>query len=154
MMQSSRPLEEKLVLFWHGHFATGHQTVKSAYALYLQNQLFRENAAGNFGELLHGIVHDPAMLRYLDNHRNVKTHPNENLAREILELFSMGEGNYTEQDIKEAARALTGNTFDRRSMKAVFRSRVHDNGQKTIFGSIGDWDGDEFEKNLRSWWRR
>jgi len=143
MLQSPCPLEEKLVLFWHGHFATEHQTVKSAYAMYLQNELFRQQAAGNFGELLRGIVHDPAMLRYLDNDRNVKTKPNENLAREILELFSMGEGNYTEQDIREAARALTGYGINRQTLQADFRRRAHDPGKKTIFGQTGNWDGDD-----------
>lgn len=143
MVTSRRPLEEKLVLFWHGHFATGYRTVKNTRAMHRQNEMFRRQAAGNFGKLLHGIVHDPAMLRYLDNDKNVKAHPNENLAREILELFSMGEGNYTEQDIKEAARALTGYTFDRRSGEPVFRANVHDNGEKTIFGKTGNWDGDK-----------
>ncbi len=144
MIESPRPLEEKLTLFWHGHFASGHKTVKSAYAMYVQNELFRDQAAGNFGELLKGIIHDPAMLRYLDNDKNLKSHPNENLAREILELFSMGEGNYTEEDVKQAARALTGYGFDRRTLKPVFRARVHDQGEKTIFGERGNWDGDEF----------
>ena len=144
MVESPRPLEEKLALFWHGHFATGYRTVKSSDALFLQNRLFRQHAAGNFGQMLHGIIHDPAMLRYLDNDKNVKANPNENLAREIMELFSMGEGNYTEQDIKEAARALTGYSFDRRSFKSVFNEKVHDEGPKTIFGNTGNWDGDEF----------
>ncbi len=142
MIQSQRPLEEKLVLFWHGHFASGYQTVRSSYAMHQQNELFREHAL-SFNQLLEQIIHDPAMLRYLDNDRNVKSHPNENLAREILELFSMGEGSYSEKDIKEAARALTGYTFDRKTMKPVFRSKVHDNGSKTIFGQKGDWDGDD-----------
>ena len=143
MVESPRPLEEKLVLFWHGHFATGFRTVRNTRAMYLQNELFRKHAAGNFGQLLHGIVHDPAMLRYLDNDKNVKGRPNENLAREIMELFSMGEGNYTEQDIKEAARALTGYTIEGRTAKFVFRDKVHDDGEKTIFGKTGNFDGDE-----------
>ncbi|HJN13441.1 MAG TPA: DUF1800 domain-containing protein [Pirellulaceae bacterium] len=143
LVESPRPLEEKLVLFWHGHFATGYRTVKDTYAMYLQNELFRKHAAGSFGQLLRGIAHDPAMLRYLDNDKNVKARPNENLAREILELFSMGEGNYSEEDIKEAARALTGYTFDRRSVEFMFRRQVHDDGEKTIFGKTGNWDGDK-----------
>jgi uncharacterized protein (DUF1800 family) len=111
--------------------------------MYGQNQLFREHAAGNFGKLLHAIVHDTAMLRYLDNDRNVKGKPNENLAREIMELFSLGEGNYTENDIKEAARALTGYTSDRFSGKFRFNQFAHDTGDKTIFGKTGNWDGDK-----------
>jgi uncharacterized protein (DUF1800 family) len=142
MFQSPHPLEEKLVLFWHGHFATEFRTVRNSYAMYLQQKLFRDHAAGNFGKLLHGIVHDPAMLRYLDNNRNVKGRPNENLAREIMELFSLGEGNYSEKDIKEAARALTGYTF-RRDGTFQFVSVAHDSGEKTIFGKNGDFDGDE-----------
>jgi len=144
MVESQRPLEEKLVLFWHGHFATEHRTVRDTRAMLAQNQLFRKNAAGNFGVLLHGIVHDPAMLRYLDNHTNVKGRPNENLGRELLELFSMGEGQgYTEQDIKEGARALTGNSFDREQMQFRFIKRAHDAGKKTIFGRSGEFDGDQ-----------
>jgi uncharacterized protein (DUF1800 family) len=143
MIETPRPLEEKLVLFWHGHFATEHQTVRDAQAMIDQNELFRRHAAGNFGKLLHGIVHDPAMLRYLDNNRNVRGKPNENLAREIMELFSLGEGNYTEQDIKEAARALTGYTFQRFGGEFQFAAGAHDPGSKTIFGRTGNWDGDQ-----------
>ncbi|MCP5110541.1 MAG: DUF1800 domain-containing protein, partial [bacterium] len=133
MAQSPRQLEEKLTLFWHGHFATEYRTVRSSYAMYLQNQLFREHAAGNFGALLHGIVHDPAMLRYLDNNSNIKGRPNENLAREIMELFSLGEGNYTEEDIMEGARALTGYTYDTNASQFRFVVSRHDTGNKTIF---------------------
>lgn len=144
MLQTERPLEEKLTLFWHGHFATEHRTVRNSTAMYLQNQQLREHAAGNFGVLLHAIVHDAAMLRYLDNNRNVKGKPNENLAREIMELFALGEGHYTEQDIKEGARALTGYSFEQPSGKFRFNRSAHDTGEKTIFGQPGDYDGDEF----------
>lgn len=143
LIESPRPLEEKLVLFWHGHFATEYRTTRQAFAMYQQNQLLREHAAGNFAALLHGIVHDPAMLRYLDNNRNVKGRPNENLAREIMELFSMGVGNYTEQDIKEAARALTGYTYDTRTAQFRFVARNHDTDNKTIFGRTGNYSGDD-----------
>jgi hypothetical protein len=144
MVESPRPLEEKMVLFWHGHFANEYRTVRDARALYQQNQLFRKFAVGNFGQLLHAIARDPAMLRYLDNDRNVKGRPNENLAREILELFSMGEGQgYTERDIKEAARALTGSTFDRATGRFRFAARQHDDSPKTIFGQTGNFDGDQ-----------
>ena len=90
MVQSPRPLQEKLTLFWHSHFATEYSVVPNSYAFYLQNQLFRDNATDNFGALLYGIVHDPVMIRYLDNNQNYKDHPNENLAREIMEFFAMG----------------------------------------------------------------
>jgi uncharacterized protein (DUF1800 family) len=145
MVQSKQPLEENLTLFWHGLFSTGYQTVRVAYGMHAQNELFRENAAGNYGEMLHNIIHDPAMLRYLDNNTNVKGRPNENLAREIMELFAMGEGRgYTEKDIQEGARALTGNAYDQNSSKYVFRAKMHDAGKKTIFGQTGNFDGDEF----------
>jgi len=144
MIRSQRPLQEKLTLFWHGHFATEYRTVRSSYAMYRQNELFREHAAGNFGSLLHGIAHDPAMLRYLDNNSNVQGHPNENLAREIMELFSMGEGQgYSEQDIMEAARTLTGYTFDPETLQFRFIAARHDAGIKTIFGESGEWAGDD-----------
>jgi uncharacterized protein (DUF1800 family) len=143
MSESPRPLEEKMTLFWHGLFTSGHQTVRSSHAMYEQNQLLRRHAVGNYGHLLAAIVHDPAMLRYLDNNSNVRGRPNENLAREVLELFSMGEGNYSELDIKEAARALTGYGFDRDTWTFRFVARAHDEGNKTIFGHSGNWDGDK-----------
>jgi hypothetical protein len=143
MIESPRPLEEKMTLFWHGLFTSGHQTVRSSHAMYEQNQLLRRHAVGNYGQLLAGIVHDPAMLRYLDNSSNVRGRPNENLAREILELFSMGEGNYTETDIKEAARALTGYGYERDTWTYRFLARSHDEGDKTIFGQTGNWDGEK-----------
>ncbi|MCC6786071.1 MAG: DUF1800 domain-containing protein [Planctomycetes bacterium] len=143
MVATGRPLEEKLTLFWHGHFASGQRTVRSSFALHRQNELLREHAV-DYGALLRGIVRDAAMLRYLDNDSNRKGHPNENLARELLELFSMGEGcGYTEDDIREAARALTGYTFDRRTAAFQFVARAHDNGDKTIFGETAAFDGDD-----------
>ena len=93
LIATPRPLEEKLTLFWHGHFATGYRTIENSYHMYLQNMFFRENAMGNFKEdLVRGIIHDPAMIRYLNNHQNRKQAPNENLARELMELFTLGEG--------------------------------------------------------------
>lgn len=145
MVITSRPLEEKLTLFWHGHFASDSRTVERPEAMYNQNELFRQHAAGNFGQLVHAIVRDPAMLRYLDNHRNIAGRPNENLARELMELFTMGEGNgYTERDIAEGARALTGNSFERENMRFIFIARQHDRNAKTIFGSTGRWNGNQF----------
>jgi uncharacterized protein (DUF1800 family) len=139
MIQTPRPLEEKLTLFWHGHFATSYRAVEDSYHLFAQNRLFRGNAQ-SFPRLLRGIIRDPAMLRYLNNNQNRKSSPNENLARELLELFSLGEGNYTERDIKQGARALTGNTFDDDTF--VFRENLHDNGVKQILGVRGSLDGD------------
>ncbi len=144
MVQSPRPLQEKLTLFWHGHFATEYLTVRDSYALAQQNHLLREQAAGNFGALLHGIAQDPAMLRYLDNNSNVKGRPNENFAREIMELFSMGEGNYSEEDIMEGARALTGYTYDNNTRQFRFTVARHDTENKTIFGRTGNYAGDDF----------
>ncbi|RMH13156.1 MAG: DUF1800 domain-containing protein [Planctomycetota bacterium] len=142
MIESPRPLEEKLTLFWHGHFATSYRTIEDSYHMYLQNQLFRSHAAGNFGELLFQIIRDPAMLAYLDNDESRRDRPNENLARELMELFSLGVGNYTEMDIKEGARALTGYTF--RDDEFVFLENNHDSGSKKILGKRGALDGDDF----------
>jgi uncharacterized protein (DUF1800 family) len=148
MIESARPLEEKMTLFWHGHFAAGYRTVQDSYHMFLQNQLFRLHAVGNFKSLTHGIIRDPAMLRFLNNNQNLKASPNENLARELMELFTMGEGNgYTEEDIKQGARALTGYTY--RDDEPVgsdtrFFEQVHDDGPKKIFGRIGNFDGDDF----------
>ena len=108
MVRTRRPLQEKLVLFWHGHFATGNDKVYDYRKMMGQFAMLRDHANGNLRDLLIGIGKDPAMLIYLDNRQNVKGHPNENFAREIMELFSLGVGNYTEKDIKEAARAFTG----------------------------------------------
>lgn len=144
MVESPRPLQEKLTLFWHGHFATQQSVVQNSYTLYHQNQLFREHAAGNFGGLLYGIVHDPVMIRYLDNNLNVKGHANENLAREIMELFAMGvDQGYTEADIREAARALTGYTYDNNTGQFRWQHDKHDAEAKTIFGKTGPWTGDD-----------
>lgn len=142
MIESPRPLEEKLTLFWHGHFATSYRTIENSYHMYLQNQLFRAHAAGNFGDLLFQIIRDPAMLAYLDNNDSRRDRPNENLARELMELFSLGVGNYTERDIKEGARALTGYSFD--DDQFVFNQNNHDAGAKSILGKSGTLDGDGF----------
>jgi uncharacterized protein (DUF1800 family) len=142
MIETGRPLEEKLTLFWHGHFATSYRGIEDSYHLAMQNQMFRANAAGNFRSLLRGIIRDPAMLAYLNNNQNRKEKPNENLAREIMELFSLGIGNYTEQDIKEGAKALTGYTYE--DDEFTYNRRQHDEGSKRILGSYGNLDGDDF----------
>jgi uncharacterized protein (DUF1800 family) len=145
MIESPRPLEEKLTLFWHGQVPVQYSDVGDSYYMYLQNQMFRENAAGNFATLLHGIVHDAAMLKYLNNDTNIKGKANENLAREIMELFSMGrDQGYSEIDIRQGARALTGYTYDPATGQFRFISDRHDTEPKTIFGKPGNWCGDDF----------
>jgi len=148
MIESPRPLEEKMTLFWHGHFATNYRAIEDSYHMFMQNQLFRHNAVGNFKALAHGIIRDPAMLKYLNNDQNRSQHPNENLARELMELFTLGEGHgYTENDIKQGARALTGYSFrDDEFIDLNSRQyrRRHDDGMKTIFGKTGNYDGDDF----------
>jgi hypothetical protein len=144
MAETKRPLQEKLALFWHGHFACSFLAGEDSYAMWKQNELFRHRASGNFGALLNGIAHDPAMIRYLDNHENFKGSGNENLGREILELFSMGEGQgYTEKDLAEAARALTGYNFEYHNGQFKFVASRHDTGEKTLFGKKGNFGGDE-----------
>lgn len=142
MIETPRPLEEKMTLFWHGHFATSYRTIEDSYHMFLQNQLFRRHALGNAGDLLFAIIRDPAMLAYLDNNDSRRDRPNENLARELMELFSLGVGNYAERDIKEGARALTGYTFE--DDEFLFNARNHDNGGKSILGKKGNLDGDGF----------
>lgn len=143
MIETPRPLEEKMTLFFHGHFATGYRTIENSYHMFLQNQMFRKHAVGNFAELCFQIIRDPAMLVYLDNNESHKRQPNENLARELMELFTLGEGNgYTENDIKEGARALTGYSFE--GNEFLFREDFHDEGQKVIFGKRGTYNGDDF----------
>ena len=141
MIRTRRPLEEKMTLFWHGLLVSSAQSVRNAYFLYKQNLLYRQNATGNFRTLIHLVSRDPAMLAYLNNNQNVKAHPNENYARELMELFTMGRGNYTETDIKESARAFTGwtNTGD----SFVARPGQHDAGFKTFLGHTGNYDGDD-----------
>ncbi len=141
MLVSKRPLEEKLTLFWHGHFATGENKVRDYRMMLRQNEMFRARASGPFRDLLVGILKDPAMLVYLDNGENVKSHPNENFGRELLELFTMGVGNYTEHDVREAARAFTGWTNDVLTFK--FNADQHDVGQKTFLGKTGAFDGED-----------
>ena len=141
MVLTPHPLEEKMTLFWHGHFATSQIDVRNSYHMYLQNQTLRENAFGNFKELVTAVAQDPAMLEYLDNNTNNRNRPNENFARELMELFTLGVGNYTEEDIKEAARALTGWTL--RGNEFVFTRFQHDPGEKTFLGQKGRFTGDE-----------
>ena len=141
MLATPRPLEEKLTLFWHGHFATGENKVRDYRMMLRQNLMFRANASGRLQDLLVGILKDPAMLVYLDNGENVKAHPNENFGRELLELFTMGVGNYTEHDVREAARAFTGWTNDVLTFK--FDTAQHDFANKTFLTRTGPLNGED-----------
>lgn len=137
MVNSSAQLREKLAFFWHGHFACRNLNI-----FYQQGLLdvIRRNALGNFGTLLKEVSKTAAMLNFLNNQQNRKDHPNENFAREVMELFTLGRGNYTEHDVKEAARAFTGWTANLRG-DFVFRRFQHDFGSKTVLGKTGDFDG-------------
>ncbi len=138
---TTNPLLEKLTLFWHGHFATGAEKVDDAEMMFTQNRLLRRHALGDFGAMTQEISRDPAMLIYLDSTTNRKAHPNENYAREIMELFCLGEGNYTERDIQELARCFTG--WEVRRKKFRFNRYQHDTGAKTILGETGTFTGEE-----------
>lgn len=141
MLVTPSPLTEKMVLFWHNHFVSSQQKVRSPQLMYRQHVLLRRHALGNFGEFLHAVAEDPAMVVYLDSASNRKGQPNENFAREVMELFTLGEGNYTERDVKEAARAFTGFSIDPDSGEFVFRRMQHDDGVKTVLGRTGSFDG-------------
>ncbi len=141
MLTTNDQLQEKMTLFWHGHFATSAAKVADADLMDRQNRLLRDHALGGFGELLHEISRDPAMLIYLDSVTNRKSHPNENYAREIMELFCLGEGNYSEQDIRELARCFTGWEIKRGRFR--FNRYQHDRGTKRLFGETGEFGGDE-----------
>ena len=139
MLATSRPLEEKMALFWHGHFATSEEKVRDYRKMLKQNELFRAQGTGNFRDLLISVAQDPAMLAFLDAGVNVKGAPNENFAREIMEMFSMGVGNYSETDIREAARAFTGWNFV--DLDFVVTREKHDDTIKTVLGKQGGFDG-------------
>lgn len=140
MRLSPQPLREKMTLFWHGHFATSAQKVQLAEANYRLNRLFREQATGNFKTLTAHVGQSAAMLEYLDNQRSTKAHPNENWARELMELFTLGQGQYTEEDIKASARAFTGWAMNPDG-EFEFRLDAHDADQKTFMGQSGRLDG-------------
>jgi uncharacterized protein (DUF1800 family) len=140
------PLGERLTLLWHNHFATSNEKVRDLAVMRRQNEIFRRHARAPFGELLAGVVHDPALLIWLDAPANRKGKPNENLARELMELFTLGIGHFSEQDVKEAARALTGWTVSDGKFR-VDRGQ-HDRDEKTILGRNGAWQGDDLVKLL------
>ncbi|MFC4263300.1 DUF1800 family protein [Ferruginibacter yonginensis] len=139
MINSKAQLREKMSLFWHGHFAC--RVNNSFFSQQLLN-IIRANALGNFGELLKLVSKTPAMLQFLNNQQNKKGKPNENFAREVMELFTMGRGNYTEKDVKEGARAFTGWSFDKNGQYS-FKENVHDNDTKTFLGETGNFNGDD-----------
>lgn len=143
MLSTPTPLTEKMTLFWHNHFVSSQQKVRTAQLMYAQNALLRQYALGNFGALLRAVSKDPAMLIYLDGAQNRKGAPNENFAREVMELFTLGEGHYTEADIKEVARAFTGWSIDPDRGEFRFRRALHDDGEKVIFGQRGRFNGDD-----------
>lgn len=141
MSQTPVPLLEKMTLFWHGHFATGAEKVMDSRLMLAQNKLIRKDALGKVATLVTGISRDVAMLTYLDSTDNRKTRPNENYARELMELFCLGPGNYSEKDIKEIARCFTG--WEIRRNKFRFNQFQHDTGTKSFLGTRGVFDGDD-----------
>ncbi|HEX6381623.1 MAG TPA: DUF1800 domain-containing protein [Acidimicrobiia bacterium] len=132
------PLEEKLTLYWHNHFATGFSKVKRPKAMVAQNRLLRDHAGGNFRALCNAITADAAMLIWLDGNLNQKILPNENYGREFMELFTLGRDRYTQEDVREMARAFTGYTTDGQG-RALYHPELHDDGDKTVLGQTGKW---------------
>jgi uncharacterized protein (DUF1800 family) len=141
MARCGHQLREKMALFWHGHFATSIAKVREPVWMMRQYRLFLQRGLGPFGDILDGVARDPAMIRWLDNESNRKGHPNENFARELFELFTLGPGHYTERDIQEAARAFTGWAILRDRFH--FSQRNHDTGPKTVLGRSGRFGGEE-----------
>ncbi len=141
MATAPRPFHEKMTLFWHGHFVTDWSTTERTDLMMKQIDLDRTHAIGNFRTFTHAMALDPQMLRYLSNATNVKANPNENFARELLELFTLGVGNYTQDDIAAAARAWTGHNLNNATQTYLFRSQHHDTDPKTFFGTTKNWDG-------------
>jgi len=138
LLTTQHPLVEKMVLFWHGHFTS---KLGDGDAMLAQNQLFRRNALGNFRTLTLAVSQDAAMLKYLNGNQNFKAHPNENYARELMELFTCGIGHYTEDDVKAAARAFSG--WNLRQDEFRFNPRQHDDTTKTFLGKTGNWNGND-----------
>lgn len=141
ILNTRAPLREKMTVFWHDHFATSLQKVRSPWLMLEQNHLFRQQAFGSFRELTHAIVTNPATMIYLDVQRSRKGRPNENFARELFELFTLGEGNYSESDVREAARAFTGYQYDRITGAVRHNRRQWDAGEKNLFGRTGTFAG-------------
>ena len=143
MLATPSPLTEKMTLFWHNHFVSSQQKVRSPQLMYRQNALLRRHALGNFGELLHAVARDPAMVVYLDSASNRKGQPNENFAREVMELFTLGEGNYAEQRHQGSGARLHRLEHQPRDRASSCSARAqHDDGVKTVLGRTGNFDGD------------
>lgn len=144
MLDAPNPLVEKMTLFWHSHFASSFENkIRYTFPLWRQNQFFRTRALAPFPELMRGILRDPAMLVWLDNASSHRNRPNENLARELMELFSMGVNQYSEEDVRACARALTGYSVDRGTWQFVFREDAHDNDTKKFLGWTGNFGADD-----------
>jgi uncharacterized protein (DUF1800 family) len=143
---SPHPLQERLTLMWHNHFATSNLKVDDLKLMKRQNDTLRKFATAKFGDLARNMVHDPALLNWLDAPQNRKGHPNENLARELMELFTLGIGHYTEDDVKQAARALTGWTV--KQGEFLNQAAAHDDGEKEILRRSGKWSGDDLVEIL------
>jgi hypothetical protein len=152
LVNTQRPLEEKMALFWHHVFATGNSKVDNYDQLLEQIALFRENGLGNYKDLLLKVSRNPTMMFWLDNNQNHGTAVNENWGRELLELFSLGAGNYTEKDVRECSRAFTGWTFETKIPRAPYgrfpwkfeyRPEDHDNGSKEFLGRSGNFNGED-----------
>jgi uncharacterized protein (DUF1800 family) len=141
MLDRPRPVQEKMTLFWHGHFTSAWSDIGRTDHMMHQNQLYRSQALGNFRTLTHAMALEPAMLVYLNNADNRKGSPNQNFARELMELFTLGVGNYTEDDVEAAARAWTGHNADWPAYTYQFFPSRHDSGLKTFFGTTKNWDG-------------
>jgi uncharacterized protein (DUF1800 family) len=148
MVAADRQAEEKLLFFWHGHWATNVQKVRSAQLMLGQLTTMRRLGRGPFADLVAAMVRDPALIVWLDGQKNTSKAPNENLARELMELFTLGIGHYTEADVKAGAKALTGWTVDRGTLTARFVANRHDPGDKTILGRTGPFDAETFAKLL------
>lgn len=142
MLTTSTPFMERMTLFWHNHFTSSIQKTLQPSLLYQQNLLLRKHALGSFADLLHAIARDPAMLVYLDCYQNTMAQPNENFARELMELFTIGRGQYSQADVKAAAKAFTGWGVDNSNGRFVLRAADHDVSRKTFLGKTGNFDGD------------
>jgi uncharacterized protein (DUF1800 family) len=143
LVATDDPFTEKLTFFWHGHFATSIRKVHLAGLMLAQNEIFRRSGTGAFDALALAVAKDPAMLVWLDAGQNKEAHPNENFARELMELFTLGIGNYSETDVREAARCFTGWRVDRRTVGFQMQAAQHDDGTKTVLGRTGDLSGED-----------
>ena len=141
MVAATNPFPEKMTFFWHGHFATATQKVRNSALMLRQNELFRTQGLGPFDALDLAVAKDPAMMRWLNTAQDVKADPNENFARENMELFTLGYGHYTETDVREAARCFTGWRYNKATDSFREVARLHDTGSKTVLGQTGDFDG-------------